>query len=287
MNVDRIQITIGICFRVQWKESVLKYSVTRGHDGRVTIAQVREISTENVWHWLSAGWQDLLKAPVQSLFYGVSLAFLSIAISLAVFVSGSYYLLPLLLAGFALLAPFLGIGPYSISRQIERAEDPDLKAAFLLFSRNTFHILNMGLVLLLFFLVWVMVANLIFIIFHQGLTPSSWQGFVSLLLGSWEGVQLLVVGTYAGGIIALLVFTVSVITIPMLIDRPVNLFDAIQTSWMAVRYNVAPMLLWAVILASIISVGFLTLFTGLVVGFPLAAHATWHAYRDLVEEQEV
>ena len=263
----------------------MKHSVTRGQDGMVTIAQVREISTENVWQWLSAGWRDLIKAPVQSLFYGVSLAFLSSAISLAIFISGSYYMLPLLLAGFALLAPFLGIGPYSISRQIERGEDPSLKSAFLLFSRNTFHILNMGLVLLVCFLVWVMVANLIFIFFHQGLTPSSWQGFVSLLLGSWEGIQLLVVGTYVGGIIALLVFAISVITIPMLIDRSVNVFEAIQTSWVAVRCNIAPLLLWAVILASIISVGFLTLFIGLIVGFPLAAHATWHAYRDLVEDQ--
>ena len=262
----------------------MKHSVTRGQDGMVTIAQVREISTENVWQWLSAGWRDLIKAPVQSLFYGVSLALLSSAISLAIFISGSYYMLPLLLAGFALLAPFL-VGPYSISRQIERGEDPSLKSAFLLFSRNTFHILNMGLVLLVCFLVWVMVANLIFIFFHQGLTPSSWQGFVSLLLGSWEGIQLLVVGTYVGGIIALLVFAISVITIPMLIDRSVNVFEAIQTSWVAVRCNIAPLLLWAVILASIISVGFLTLFIGLIVGFPLAAHATWHAYRDLVEDQ--
>lgn len=261
----------------------MKHSITRSHNGTVTIAQVREISTENVWQWLSAGWRDLVKAPGQSLFYGVTLAFSGIAISLGVFFSGSFYLLPLLLAGFALLAPFLGIGPYTISRQIEKGEDPNPKAALQMCSRNAFHILNMGLVLLVCFLVWAMVANFIFIFLHRGLTPSSWQGFISLLLGSWEGVQLLVVGTYAGGIIALLVFTISVVTVPMLIDRQVNVFDAINTSWVTVRYNVAPMLLWAVVLVSIVSVGFLTLFFGLIVGFPLAAHATWHAYRDLVE----
>ena len=265
------------------REPALKHSITRSHNGPVTIAQVREISTENVWQWLSAGWRDLVKAPGQSLFYGVTLAFSGIAISLGVLFSGSFYLLPLLLAGFALLAPFLGIGPYTISRQIEKGEDPNLKAALHMCSRNAFHILNMGLVLLVCFLVWAMVANFIFIFLHRGITPSSWQGFISLLLGSWEGVQLLVVGTYAGGIIALLVFTISVVTVPMLIDRQVNLFDAINTSWVTVRYNVAPMLLWAVVLVSIVSVGFLTLFFGLIVGFPLAAHATWHAYRDLVE----
>ena len=261
----------------------MNQSVTHRGGGTVTIARVRNISTENIWQWLSAGWRDLIKAPVQSLFYGLCLALSSIAISLGVIVSGSFYLLPLLLAGFALLAPFLGIGPYTISQQIERGEKPNLKGAFLACSRNTFHILNMGLVLLISFLVWVMLANLIFIFFQQGLTPSSWEGFVSSLLGSWEGIQLLVVGTYVGGIIALLVFALSVISIPVLIDRPVNAFDAIKTSWTAVRHNIAPMLLWAVVLVSIISVGFLTLFIGLILGFPLAAHATWHAYRDLVE----
>jgi len=254
-------------------------------DRRVAIAQVREISADNVWQWLSAGWRDLVRAPVQSLFYGVSLAALSLGISLGVTLNGSYYLLPPLLAGFVLLAPFLGIGPYSISQQLEKGEDPNLKGAFLACSRNTFQIFNMGLVLLLCFLIWAMVANLIFDFFFQGLTPSSWQGYVSLLLGSWEGIQLLVVGTYAGGIIALLVFSVSVISIPMLIDRPVNVFDAIRTSWAAVRLNIAPMILWAIVLVSIICVGFLTMFFGLIVGFPLAAHATWHAYRDLVEQE--
>ena len=248
------------------------------------VIRIREISTENVWQWLSRGWRDLVQAPAQSLFYGISLAVLSIVISLSVFLSGSYYLLPLLLAGFALIAPFLGIGPYTISQQIERGEVPSISAAFVACARNLFHILNMGLVLVVAFLVWVMLANLIFILFQQGLTPATWQGFVSSLLGSWKGIQLLVVGTYVGGIVALLVFALSVISIPILIDRQVNLFDAISTSWRSVKKNIAPMLLWAVLLASIISVGFLTLFLGLILGFPLAAHATWHAYRDLVEQ---
>ena len=282
LNNAGLGITMGAVFRFQGKEQKLRNSITYRHGEDLTTAQVREIATENVWQWLSAGWRDLVNAPIQSLFYGVSLTLLSAAISLGVVINGSYYLLPLLLAGFALLAPFLGIGPYSISRQLERGEDPNLKGAFLACSRNTFNILNMGLVLLLFFLVWAMLANLIFIIFHQGLTPSSWQGFIAMLLGSWGGVQLLVVGTYIGGIIALLVFAVSAISIPMLLDRPVNVFEAIQTSLTAVRCNIAPMLLWAVVLVSIISMGFLTLFVGLIVGFPLAAHATWHAYRDLV-----
>ena len=248
-----------------------------------TAARIREVSTEHVWQWLSAGWRDLLGAPMQSLFYGFSLALLSILISAGVIITDTYYALPLLLAGFLLVAPFFGIGPYAISQQLEQGESPSLRSALLSCSRNSFHILNMGLVLLVCFLIWAMLAILIFIFFQQGLTPSNWQGFVSMLLGTWSGVQLLVVGTYVGGILAFIVFTLSAISIPMLMDRPVNIFEAIQTSWRAVWRNIVPMLLWAAVLASIISVGFLTLYTGLIIGFPLAAHATWHAYRDLVE----
>ena len=84
----------------------------------VTAVRIREVSTEHVWQWLSAGWRDLLGAPLQSLFYGFSLALLSILLSAGVIITDTYYALPLLLAGFLLVAPFFGIGPYSISQQL-------------------------------------------------------------------------------------------------------------------------------------------------------------------------
>jgi len=245
-------------------------------------ARIREISTENVWHWLSAGWRDFLQAPMLSLFYGFSLALLSATVSVLVIQSGAYFLLPLLLAGFLLIAPFLGIGPFSASRQLEKGESPGLKDAFQVFSANGAQILLMGIILVLCFLGWIMVANLITVFFYEGLSPADWKGFVVTVIGSWDGVQLLIAGTYAGGMIALIVYAISAITVPILVDRPVSALQAITTSWNAVRSNILPMLLWAGILVSIIVSGFLTLYIGLIIGYPLAAHASWHAYRDLV-----
>jgi uncharacterized membrane protein len=247
-----------------------------------TVIRVREIATDHIWKWLSAGWQDMLKAPGPSLFFGINLALLSFAVTLAVVLNAAYFLLPLLLTGFLLVAPFLGIGPYSVSQQIEKTGSASLKNALTCCTRNTFHTFNMGVILVLCFLAWAMVANLIFVFFHDGLTPSTWQGFVSMLFGSWSGAQILVTGTYAGGLIALAVFAISAVSVPMLMDRPVNVFEAIQTSWTATRRNALPMLLWAGVLSSIMLMGLLTLYLGLIIGFPLAAHATWHAYRDLV-----
>ena len=140
----------------------------------------------------------------------------------------------------------------------------------------------MGLVLLVCFILWAVLASLIFFFFHQGPIPADWQGYIAVVLGSWEGLQILAVGTYVGGMLALLVFTLSAISIPMLMDRPVNALVAMRTSWNAVRRNVVPMLLWGGILVTIIGAGFLTGYLGFVIGFPLAAHGTWHAYRGLV-----
>ncbi len=245
-------------------------------------ALIKEISSDDVWQWLSAGWSDIKKAPVPSLFYGANLTLLSLAITLSVLISNSYFMLPLLLAGFLLVAPFFGIGPYSLSRRLERGEKPTLGDAVRAWTGNSTQLLNMGAVLVVCFLAWAMVGNLIFVLFQSGPTPSSWQGFVTMLLGTWSGAQLLAVGTYAGGVIAMAVFAISVISVPMLIDRKVGVFEAIKTSWSAVSSNPGPMLLWAAILVAIILAGFLTLYLGLIIGFPLAAHATWHAYRDLV-----
>lgn len=250
----------------------------------VTIAHVREITTEHPWKWLSAGWNDIKTSPGRSLTYGLVLTLTSFVISFAVLVNGLYFLLPQLLAGFFLLAPLLGIGVYVSSRQLEAGEIPSFRAVAESVSANSFNIFSMGLVLVVSLIAWVTLAHLIVALTFTGITPASWQGFLVSLFGTWDGFQMLALGISCGAVIAFLIFSVSAISIPMLIDSDCNLFDAIQTSWSAVRFNLLPMFLWGVILVAIIAVSFMTLFVGLIIGFPLAAHATWHAYRDLVEK---
>jgi uncharacterized membrane protein len=268
-------------------EVLMNHAVIHHYDARpVTIAQVRDVSTEDVWRWLSSGWKDILAAPAKSLSYGFGLMAVSFLLTAAVISNGLYFLFPQLLAGFFLLAPLLGIGLYEISRQLENGKTPTMKSSLLAFRRNSFNIFSMGVVLVVGLIAWVTVAQLIIALTFTGITPSTWQGFVSALFGTWEGAQLMVVGIITGAVIAFVVFSISAVAVPMLLDRSNNVFDAIQTSWNAVHFNLIPMLLWAGILVAIIFVCFATFYVGLVVGFPLAAHATWHAYRDLVAEDE-
>ena len=262
----------------------MSHTVIHHYDARpVTIAEVRDISTDHPWRWLSAGWQDIKAAPAQSLGYGLALAIISYLLTISVVASGMYFLFPQLLAGFFLVAPLLAIGLYAISRQLEAGEEASLGKAMKQVWTNSFHTFNMGLVLIVSLIAWVTLAHLIVALTFTGITPATWQGFLTSLFGSWEGLQLLVVGISSGAVIAFIIFSISAVSVPMLLDRNSNVFDAIQTSWNAVRSNFLPMLLWAAILVAIIIAGFITLYVGLVILFPLAAHATWHAYRDLVE----
>ncbi|MCG7940108.1 MAG: DUF2189 domain-containing protein [Candidatus Thiodiazotropha lotti] len=261
----------------------MNHAVIHHYDDQpVTIAEVKEINSEQPWKWLSAGWQDIKTAPFKSLSYGLALTAISYLLMLLIITNESYFLLPQLLAGFFLVAPLLGIGLYAFSRQIESGNSPSFKQAADSIKDNYFNIFSMGLILVVALIAWVTLAHLIIALTFTGITPATWQGFLVTLFGTWNGFQLLVAGTVSGAVIAFMIFSISAISVPMLLDRNCNAFDAIQTSWSAMRHNRMQLLLWGGILVAIIIAGFLTMFVGLIIGFPLAAHATWHAYSDLV-----
>jgi uncharacterized membrane protein len=140
----------------------------------------------------------------------------------------------------------------------------------------------MGMALLLMMFAWARIAALIFFLYF-GLEPPSFEDlFASTFLHS-DALPFLVFGTLVGGAMALLTFSISVVSIPLLLDRPqANVIDAIATSFRTVQTNFLPMLFWAVLIAGFTAAGLATLYLGIIVTLPLIGHATWHAYRDLV-----
>ena len=110
--------------------------------------------------------------------------------------------------------------------------------------------------------------------------------FVPTLLFSWNGLALLVIGTAVGAAIAFAIFAISAISVPMLMTEDVDAVTAILTSVQSVIQNFGPMLLWAWLIAILTAFGLVTGFVGLIITFPLIGHATWHAYRALVEIKE-
>jgi uncharacterized membrane protein len=146
-------------------------------------------------------------------------------------------------------------------------------------ARNGPSIGGMGIILLLFFLNWIMLSNLLFGgVFHE-LMPS-WEQVRPLpLMFGESGAFLAVYGSIAL-VLGVVLFRMTAVAVPMLVDAEVDVFNAIFASWKAVGENSVPMAIWAVLIVALTLVGFLTFYLGLIVVLPWLAYASWHAYRD-------
>lgn len=240
-----------------------------------------QIDLEAPWRWLSAGWLDLLAMPHVSLIYGAVFAAIAVAMWFALGTLGWQSLIPVFAGGFMLIGPVLGVGLYEASKLRERGKPVQLREVLFAGLASPGQLALLGLALFLIFVAWIEIAILLFMIFMGGSAFLPIEEFIPRLLFTWQGVSLLVIGTAVGAGLAALVFAMSVISAPMLIDRKVGMAGAIIVSLKATRLNIKPMALWAALIAGFIAVGIATLCAGLIVIFPLIAHATWHAYREV------
>lgn len=251
----------------------------RGAVGRI---EVRSVSFEAPWDWLSAGWVDLWRHPVISFAFGIAFSAFAGLMLLGLFQFGWQSLILALAGGFLIVGPFIAVGLYEVSRISERGERPTFRAALTAGLRAEGQLSFLGAVLFFSFFAWLQIALLLFMMFMgtSGLPPP--DEFIPTLLFTPHGLGLLTVGTIVGGLVAAAIFAMAAVSVPLLLERKLDAVTAISASVRAVQKNPAAMALWAVLIAGFIAVGIATLFIGLIVAFPLIAHATWHAYRDLI-----
>ena len=246
--------------------------------------KIRQVNMEQPWKWLAAGWSDLWRAPGVSLTYGALLSIVSFSVSAGLFLLELEYLLLPMIAGFMLLGPMLAVGLYEISRRHAANQSVNLKSALFVKTRSPGQLAYIGVLLALMILAWIRIATLLFALFFGTLEIPPLEEATQLLLFSFEGLSMLAVGTFIGGVFAAVVFSVSVVSIPLLVFHEVDAVTAIIVSLRAVRDNFKAMIVWAWLVAMVTAFGLVTLFVGLIITFPLIGHATWYAYRDLVEE---
>jgi uncharacterized membrane protein len=251
--------------------------------GSTAMPLVRRVDPDRPWAWLAAGWRDLVAAVSVSLVYGAFFAVVGLALTIGLWRAGVWYLVLPLVCGFLLVGPIAAVGLYAVSGDLQAGRRPSLAMSLEAFRTNPTQIAFFGVVLLLFFIAWARLAVLIFMLFF-GLEPPPLQDFIGEVFFSARNILFIAVGFGVGGILAALAFAISVVSIPLLLDRSdANVVTAIITSLKAVQLNPLPMIIWAGLIALFIGAGLVTLFLGLVVTLPLIAHASWHAYRDLVE----
>src|SRR6476620_1294310 len=191
---------------------------------------VEQVAFDAPWNWLARGWRDLWTVPRVSLTYGVVFAALSIGLTLGLMMSGLTSLVLALAGGFLLIGPIAAVGLYETSRRLEAGEDVRLRHVLRAGAKAPGQLGFFGAILTFAYLAWVQIAFLLFMLFldTNPLPPPS--QFLPTLLVTPRGLGLLVAGTTAGGMLALLVFSISAISVPLLLTRRLDAVTAINAS---------------------------------------------------------
>lgn len=231
---------------------------------------------------LAAGWRDFRRAPGYGIFFSLVYVLGGWLIVAALTLQGQVWWTIPAMAGFPILGPFIACGFYEVSRRLEAGE-PLVAAEILgvVWRQKDRQIPSMAAVIVVFFLFWNFLSHIIFALFmgRSSLTniSTSLEAFLTP-----EGIGMVVFGTAVGAALAGLLFALTVVSLPLLMDREVDFITAMLTSLRCVRVSPVAMLVWAVIIATGLAVGMALGFLGLFLVLPLFGHASWHLYRRVI-----
>lgn len=246
------------------------------HDDDVQpfVLPARRLEMAAPFRWLALGWQDLRLAWRLSLAYGSVLVLFGYLITWLAWDEGHVLMLFTLGAGFILAGPILAFGLYSISNQLQQGLEPMFGYCIRVQRKHLRNELMFALVILVVLLVWARAASMVHVFFPMGgdATVAEW-------------LEFLAVGSIVGAFFAGIVFTVSAFSLPLMLDRGTDAITGALTSIGAVMNNKAVLLLWGVLIVALVLLGFATAYLGLVVVLPWIGHATWHAYKDTIQQQ--
>jgi uncharacterized membrane protein len=244
-------------------------------------APTKEIVTlrfADPFNWLAKGWRDMMASKGIAAFYGVCFWVMALALGI-VFRNKPEYAMSIA-SGCLLVGPFLAMGLYEASRRLEQGEAPELGASLICWDK---HIRSMGmlvLVLIVLELLWGRASLVVFAVFFNTGMPSTTGVLQAIFsLQNWE---FLAVYLLVGGFFAALVFAISVVSIPMILDRDTDAISAAITSLQVVFSNVLVMLLWGLLVTALVAVALIPYGAGLLLIGPWLGYASWHAYKGSV-----
>ncbi len=243
--------------------------------------RVRVVPVDEPLRWLAAGWRDFRRSRGLSAAY----AFLFV-VAIFCFTAGlaaedlEYWIIPVGVA-FMLAGPAFTVGFYAISRDLEADRDPTFGSACWAWLSNPGPLFACGLTVLMFLLVWLRYATLVFALSYPDAGTDMERALSSTLFTTQEA-SFLALGTTVGAILATIAFVGGAFSLPLLLDRREGLMEALATSATAVVLNARAMAVWAVLVVLLIGAGLASWYIGLCVTMPVIGHATWHAYRAVI-----
>ncbi|UZE48779.1 DUF2189 domain-containing protein [Rhodopseudomonas sp. P2A-2r] len=243
---------------------------------------VRRITAADIAESLGEGLRDFQAAPLFGLAFGALYVAGGIAILLSLTAFGMVYLAYPLAAGFALIGPFVAVGLYEVSRQREAGQRPSWRGIWATVKTRS-EIGWMAFVTLFVFLIWMyQVRLLIAVLLGLNASFASLPEFITVVLTTNEGLVFLALGNLVGAALSLILFSLTVVSFPLLLERDIDAVTAMITSVRAVVMSPLPMIGWAAVIVVLLAVSSLPYFLGLLVTLPVLGHATWHLYRRIV-----
>ncbi|MFG6449748.1 DUF2189 domain-containing protein [Roseateles sp. BYS180W] len=248
---------------------------------RALTPELAQLRWSSPFRWLRLGWQDFRREPGIGLFFGACFVLMGWLL-LVVFRHAPAYTLALS-AGFLLMGPFLCLGLYEVSRQLQFGRSPRIEDALGAWTSHRGQLAIFGGALLVLELIWGRASLVVFAVSFEGVPDFSGS---PLALFSEENLGFLVAYSLVGSVFASLIFASCVISIPMMLDREVDAITAALTSIKLTLTQTGVMLLWGGIVALLVALAMLPFFLGLLLIGPLLGHASWHAYQEAVGSAE-
>jgi len=240
---------------------------------------IRQVSRADVLAALRAGWRDFLRAPQFGLFFSAVYVAGGWLVFYALTVNGALWWTLPAAAGFPILGPFVAVGLYEVSRRLEAGRPLDWPGILgVIWRERGRQIPSMAAVVVIFFLFWNFLAHMIFALFLGLEVMTNVTSSLAVFLTP-NGLMMLAVGTAVGAVFAGVLFAITVVGLPLLLDREIDFVTGMITSFNTVTENPVVMLGWGAAIGALLFLGMLPGFLGLFVVLPVLGHATWHLYR--------